>query len=148
MIIVEGGAAFAATKAIAGQAIVAQQVEGHATRQGQVFGGVVLPGPAGILAELHVQDPVLLIFDPSMAADGGCKPVALRERAQEITAFRAGLVADDAGGLDPPNRPESGPAQFRLQPVDPAVILLHRFQNREPAAGDFGIEPRSDTFAL
>ncbi|MBL8253138.1 MAG: hypothetical protein ABTR54_09865 [Candidatus Competibacter sp.] len=34
---VEGGAAFAATDAIAGQAIVAQQVEGHMADQGQVF---------------------------------------------------------------------------------------------------------------
>ena len=63
------------------QAIVSEQVEGHATHQSPVCGGVVLPGSAGILAKLHVQDPVLLIFDPPMAADGGCKPVAFQEEA-------------------------------------------------------------------
>jgi len=81
VIIIKGGAAFAATEAIAGRAVVAQQVEGHATHQGQVFRRVVLAGPAGIFPELDVQDPVLLIFDPPMAADDGGKPVALRQRA-------------------------------------------------------------------
>lgn len=120
-IIIKSGAVFAAMEAIAGQAIVAQQVEGPATHQGQVLGRMVFPGSAGIPAKVHVQDPMLWVFDSPMAADGGCKPVAIRERAQEIMAFCAGLVVDAAGGLDPPNRLESGPVRFRLQPVDPVA---------------------------
>ena len=81
VIIVEGGPEFAAADAAAHRAIVTRHIEGHTADHGQVFGGVVLPGSAGILAESHVQDPVLLIFDPPLAADGGCKPVALQEEA-------------------------------------------------------------------
>ena len=74
-------------EAVPGRAIVAQHVEGYATNHGPVFRRVVAAGPAGILAELHVQDPVLVVFDPPMGADGHREPVPLRERAQEIAAF-------------------------------------------------------------
>ena len=63
VIIVESGAESATADAVARRAIVAQHVQRHATDQGQVFGGMVLAGLASILAELHVQDPVLLVFD-------------------------------------------------------------------------------------
>ena len=49
---------------------------------------VVAPCPAGILAKLHVQDPMLLIFDAPMTADDGGKSVTLYQRAQEVAVFR------------------------------------------------------------
>ena len=56
---------------------------------------MVATGAAGIFPKLHIQDPVLLIFDPPMTADGGGEPIRLRKRAEEITAFGADLIADD-----------------------------------------------------
>jgi len=75
--IVESGPEFAAPKAIPHRAIVAQHVQGHAADHGQIFRRVVAPCPAGIFAKLHVQDPMLLIFDAPMAADDGGKSVTL-----------------------------------------------------------------------
>ena len=99
---------------------MAQHVKGQAANQGQVFRRVVAAGSAGILTELHVQTPVLLIFDAPVAAHGGREPVPLRERAQEIAAFRTGLVTDDPSGFHPPDRLEPGPVRLRVQPVDVA----------------------------
>ena len=88
VIIVESGPEFAAPKAIPHWAIVAQHVQGHAADHGQIFRRVVAPCPAGIFAKLHVQDPMLLIFDAPMTADDGGKSVTLYQRAQEVAVFR------------------------------------------------------------
>jgi len=68
------------------------------------------------------------------------------------------LVADDAGGLDPPDRLEAGPVRLGRQPVDPitegmaadldpAVVLLHRFQPGQAPARHLGIQPESHVLA-
>jgi hypothetical protein len=80
---------------------VAQHVEGYAPNHGQVLRRVVLPGPAGIFSKLHIQDPVLLVFDAPVTAHGRREPIAIRERAQKVPVFGAGLVTDEPGGLDP-----------------------------------------------
>ena|GEM_PF-3104844 len=104
--------------AVARRAVVAQHIQSHAADEGQVFGGMGLPGPAGILAELHVQDPVLLVFDAPVAAHDGGEPVPFWERAQEVAAFGAGFFPDDAGGLHPPDGLQSRPVRSRVEPVN------------------------------
>jgi hypothetical protein len=79
ILIVEGGAAFAAAQALAGRAVAVQEVQRPAANQGQVFRGVVLTGSAGIFTQLDVQNPVLLIFDAPVVADGGREPFPIRE---------------------------------------------------------------------
>ena len=81
VIIVEGGPEFAATDAVTRRAMMTQDIQGHATDQGQVFGGMVLAGPASILAKLHIQHPMLGVLNGSMATDRGDKPRWVRERA-------------------------------------------------------------------
>ena len=95
-----------------GWAVVAQHIQSHAADEGQVFGGMGLPGPAGILAELHVQDPVLLVFDAPVAAHDGGEPVPFWERAQEVAAFGAGFFPDDA--VDSTRPTACSPAQSGL----------------------------------
>ena len=90
--IVESGPEFAAPKAIPHRAIVAQHVQGHAADESQILGGVVVPGTAGILAKLHVQDPVLLIFDAPVAPHDGGESIPFRERAEEIAALGTRFV--------------------------------------------------------
>ena len=73
---------------------------------------MIVARPTGLFAKLHVQvqDPMLLIFDAPVHAHGGRKPISIRERAQEVATFRAGLVADDAGGFHPADGLEASPA--------------------------------------
>ncbi|HYQ93193.1 MAG TPA: hypothetical protein VES89_14245, partial [Candidatus Competibacteraceae bacterium] len=68
--------------------------------------------PTGLFPEVHVQDPVRVVFEAPVLADGGREPVPLRERAQDIAAFGAGVFPDEAGGLDPSDRLEPGPLRF------------------------------------
>ncbi len=72
----------------------------------------------GILATLHIQNPMWLILDPSMAADRLREALWIGERAQEIAVLRGGVLANDAGGRDPPHGLESGPVGFGRQPRD------------------------------
>jgi len=69
---------------------VVEHVQGHTTDQGQVSAEwsvrVRQASP-----KLHVQDPVLLIFDAPVLAHRGRKPVPLCQRAQEVAAFGAGF---------------------------------------------------------
>ena len=58
-----------------------QQIQGDAADQGQIFRRVIVARPTGIFPELHVQDPMLLIFDAPVTAHRGCEPVLIRERA-------------------------------------------------------------------
>lgn len=115
-------------------------------------------GPAGILAELHVQPPMRGVLNRRMAAHGGGESVPFRERAQEIPTFRTGLIADEAGGLDPPDRLESGLVRSGVQPVDavaqrvtadldPAVVFLHGVLSRQAPADGFDIQPELHVFA-
>ena len=75
VVIVEGGPRFATADA------VARHVQGHPADQGQVFRRVIVARPTGIFPELHVQDPMLLIFDAPVTAHRGCEPVLIRELA-------------------------------------------------------------------
>ena len=110
VLIVESGAEFATADAVARRTVVAQHVQGHPADQSQVFRRVIVARPTGLFAKLHVQDPMLLIFDAPVHAHGGRKPISIRERAQEVATFRAGLVADDAGGFHPADGLEASPA--------------------------------------
>ena len=132
---------------------MAQHVEGHTANQGQVLRAVVLTRSTGIFTELDVQHPMLLIFGAPMTANRGGEPFRVWERAQEIAAFGAGLVADEPGGLDAPKGLEPGPVRFRLQPVnlrtervaanlDPPVVLSHDFLDRQAPLGDLGVKPQ------
>ena len=124
----------------------------------QVFRRVTVARPTDIFAKLPVQDSMRLIFDAPVPARGGRKPISIRERAQEVATFRAGWVADDPDGFHPADGWEASPVRFRLQPIhwtadgitsdlDPAVVFLEGFLDRQASAGHFGIEPESDVFA-
>ena len=81
IVIIEGGAEFTTADTVARRAVVAQHVQGHPADQSQVFHRVIVARATGIFAKLHVQDPMLLIFDAPVTAHGGREPIAIRERA-------------------------------------------------------------------
>ena len=47
-----------------------QEVEGPVTEHIEVFSGIVGSGSAFVLPELHIQDPMKLVFNGPMAAFG------------------------------------------------------------------------------
>ena len=116
---------------------MAQHVQGHAADEGEVLSGVVVPGTAGILAKLHIQDPVLLIFDGPVAPHDGGEARGIGKGAEEIAALGGGFIPDDPSGLHPPHSVQSGPVRFRVEPVNgmtqrrpanlnPAMVFLCR----------------------
>lgn len=60
---------------------MAQHVQGDAADQGQVLRRMVLASPTGIFAKLHIQDPVLLVFNAPVTPHGGREPTLIYERA-------------------------------------------------------------------
>jgi len=141
VIIVEGGAELAAADAVARGPLWRSTLRAMRRITARFSVEWSFRGPAGILAELHVQPPMRGVLNRRMAAHGGGESVLLRERAQEIPTFRTGLSADEAGGLDPPDRLESGLVRSGVQPVDavaqrvtadldPAVVFLHGVLSR------------------
>ena len=83
--------------------------------------GVVAPRPTGIFAKLHIQNPMLLVFDAPVATDRGGEAVLIRERTQEVATFGADAFADDPRRLDAPDRLEPRLMGFGVQPVEVAT---------------------------
>lgn len=132
---------FAAPQAVARRSIVTQPVQRHASDERQIGGRMVLAGAAGILATLHVQDPVWLMFNRPMAADRLREARDIGERAQNIATLGRGAIPNEAGGRDPPHCLEPGPLGLGHQPVDsvaqdnaadldPSMILVEGVQAR------------------
>lgn len=81
---------------------MADHIERHASNQSEICGGIALPGPVGVLAELHVQHPVLTILDGPRAADRLGKAGQVGERTQIVPLVRGRLAVPVAGRFDPP----------------------------------------------
>ena len=115
---------------------------------------MVPPCPVGILAELHVQHPVLAVLDPPVPAHGLRETLQADERAQVVAAFHRGLVPDHAGRLHPPDGRQPRPFRLLLQPadvaaeavaprLDPPVALFHGFVNRQRPLCIFRVQPQA-----
>ena len=110
--------------------------------------------PIGILAELDIEHPMLLVLDAPVAAHRVGEPYLVGERTQVIAAFSTGFVPTEPAGVDPADGPESGPLGFRRQPpdllakdlaadLDAARALLHRLRLGQPAPCGFRIQPQA-----
>lgn len=112
VIIIERSQALATAEADLGRrVIVANDVQRHPPDQAQVFRRVVFPGLVGVLAELHVQHPVLAVFDGPMAPCRLGEALGVGERAQIIAAFGCGLAIDGTERLDPAHRGQARPTR-------------------------------------
>lgn len=109
---------------------MAPHVQGHPADQGQVLGRVVATRPTVSFPTLHIQDPVRLMFDPPVTADGGGEPVRRRKRAEEIATVGTDLIADDPGELHPADRLQPGPVRFRIEPVGRLLRAERRISMR------------------
>lgn len=135
------GSPLATAQAVFNDRVAPQQVQRHAANEPQIRRGMMLSGPVGIFAELHVEHPMLAIFDPPMPTHDLGKAREVRERASVIPIFGRAFVTELADRFHPPDGRQTGPLRFLRQPVerllhriapdvDPAVVLLYRLIDR------------------
>ncbi len=98
---------------------------------------MILPCPVGILAELHVQHPMLAVLDPPVPAHGLSETLQAGERVQVVAAFHRGLVHNPAGRLHPPDGRQPRPFRLLPQPADVACCYKRPGSRCKPPA-----EPR------
>lgn len=67
---VQGGTHDHAAETVGGRFVVAEQIQEADAKHGEVLGGVARTGPAGVFAENDVQQPVALVLDAPVPADG------------------------------------------------------------------------------
>src|SRR5262245_11368669 len=123
--------------------VLPQQRYRHAPEHRQVLSRVAGPGPALVLAEHHVQDPVQPVLDAPVPPDrGGELPRADGGAADEVVPLLAVRPFDPALAVDHHHRLEVLPLALGPQPLR---VVDHRVRPLLPAAvagllADVGVE--------
>src|SRR6516225_11700549 len=97
--------------------VVAEQRQGHLPQPGQVLRRVALPRAAAVLAEQHVQAPVLPVLDAPVAPHPFSQPRRPRRAAADVVRHLVALpvpLPPHPDYLYP--RPEIDPLRLVLKP--------------------------------
>ena len=115
----------------------AKEIQGEASQEREVLGGVTQADQAGIFAKGHVEAPVQAVLDAPVAADGGTDALCpSRERCNIEARLSLAVGPDLATALDHHDAGEAHPGMSLLEPIDgadnrhgsgldAAVALLH-----------------------
>ena len=136
---------------------MADDVERHPPDQAQVLRRMVFPAPVGVLAELHIQHPVLAVLGGPVAPRRFGEAFQVSERAQIVTVFGRGLAAYRAEGFDPPHSGQARPVGLLLQPAnvvaekvapdfDASVVFINGLMHRQRPFGRLGVQPQAHVF--
>ncbi len=116
-----------------GGGLAARQIEGQASQEGQVVGGVTGADTVCILPEGHVQDPVEGVLNPPVAAHGLQQDPRIGRQTGNVGAgFRGDLVPLSPLGLDHNQSLQVGPDPVGIHiagvcrcPEHPAAACLN-----------------------